>query len=169
MPLARSAASFVRRRGSKGFTLLEVCVVLFIVAVVFVVAAVPATHLFNEEKLLAPVRELQNFAKTARLHAMSERQTYVIRFRGDGYELLPGNPAERHAASQRYFLPANVKLLARTPADDDFHPATDMRWYFAPNGLCEPIAFLLQQGKSWVRFHVDPLTARIQDQQSFVE
>src|SRR5689334_8476044 len=109
---ARSAVRCGRRLGPDGFTLLEVCVVLFIVAVIFVVAAIPATHLFNEEKLLAPVRELQDFAKTARLRAMMERQTYVVNFNGDGYELAPIQPADnRHIPPARtYRLPAGVAL-----------------------------------------------------------
>jgi prepilin-type N-terminal cleavage/methylation domain-containing protein len=170
MPFARRLMIAVRRPRPTGFTLLEVCVVLFIVAVVFVVAAVPATHLFNEEKLLAPVRELQSFAKAARLRAMTGHQTCVILFGGNGYELAVSDPATAHDTVVRgYQLPPNVKLLCQAPADREYHPVADVHWYFAPNGLCEPLKFLLQQGKSWVRFRVDPLTARVQDQESFID
>ena len=169
MPLARSMTA-ARRPHTAGFTLLEVCVVLFIVAVIFVVAAVPATRLLNEEKLLAPVRELQSFAKAARLRAMTGHQTCMIAFSDNGYELALSDPASAHITVVRgYQLPPRVELLFRAPADKEYHPVADMRWYFAPNGLCEPLRFLLQQGKSWVRFRVDPLTARVQDQESFID
>jgi prepilin-type N-terminal cleavage/methylation domain-containing protein len=170
MPLARRLMTAARPPAPAGFTLLEVCVVLFIVAVVFVVSAVPATHLFNEEKLLAPVRELQSFAKAARLRAMTGHQTCVILFGDNGYELALSDPVTARATVVRgYQLPPHVELLCRAPADKEYHPVADQRWYFAPNGLCEPLRFLLQQGKSWVRFRVDPLTARVQDQESFID
>lgn len=170
MPVAHRPMTAARRQQPAGFTLLEVCVVLFIVAVIFVVAAVPATHLFNEEHLFAPVRDLQSCAKAARLRAMTGHQTCVILFGDDGYELALSDPATAHATVVReYRLPPHVELLCQTPADKEYHPVADLHWYFAPNGLCEPLRFLLQQGKSWVRFRVDPLTARIQDQESFID
>lgn len=170
MPFARRLIIAARRPQPAGFTLLEVCVVLFIVAVIFVVAAVPATHLFNEERLLAPVRALQSFAKAARLRAMAGHQTCVILFGDTGYELAVSDPVTARATVVRgYQLPSNVELLCQAPADKEFHPVADVRWYFAPNGLCEPLKFLLQQGKSWVRFRIDPLTARVQDQESFID
>ena len=169
MALARPMTA-ARLPHSAAFTLLEVCVVLFIVAVVFVVAAVPAAHLLDEEKLLAPVRELQSFAKAARLRAMTGHQTCVILFNDNGYELALSDPATAHTTVVRgYQLPSRVELLYRAPSDKEYHPVADLRWYFAPNGLCQPIGFLLQRGKSWVRFRVDPLTARVQDQESFID
>jgi prepilin-type N-terminal cleavage/methylation domain-containing protein len=170
MPFARRLITAVRRPQPSGFTLLEVCVVLFIVAVIFVVAAVPATHLFNEEKLLAPVRALQGCAKAARLRAMTGHQTCVILFGDDGYELAVSDPVTAHATVVRgYRLPPDVELLCQAPADKEYRRVADVHWYFAPNGLCEPMKFLLQQGKSWVRFRIDPLTARVQDQESFID
>src|SRR5437870_15550 len=73
----------------RGFTILEVCVVLFIVAVIFVVAVPPASHLMDEEKLQAPIRELQTFARTARRNAMMEDRTYEILLLNDSYLLRP--------------------------------------------------------------------------------
>ncbi len=158
-----------RRSRETGFTLLEVCVVLFIVAVIFVVAAVPATHLIQEERLFAPVRALQDGAKGARLQAMTEHQTFVLRFTGDGWQVLPGNASAEARPRAAYHLPNGSQLLARGTDDADFRGTDGLLWYFAPNGLCDPLAFALQQGRSWVRFRVDPLTARVEDQQSFVE
>ena len=170
MPSTARSGVAVGRVQPAGFTLLEVCVVLFIVAVVFVVAAVPATHLFNEEKLLAPVRELQSAAKAARLRAMTGHQTCVILFGDNGYELALSDPeTARPTVVRAYQVPAQVTLLCRTPADKEYRPVADLHWYFAPNGLCEPLQFLVRQGKSWVRFRIDPLTARVQDQESFID
>ncbi|HEY0789951.1 MAG TPA: type II secretion system protein [Chthoniobacterales bacterium] len=157
-----------RLRLNGGFTLLEVCVVLFIVAMIFVVSAVPAGHLVKEEKLFSQMRHLQSTAKTARLRAMAQHEIILIEFNPSGYELRAAKEAA-HGPDTYYTLPRSTELLVRTPADDNFRSASRLQWYFGPNGLCEPIAFLLQEGKSWVRFRVDPLTARVEDEQSFVE
>jgi prepilin-type N-terminal cleavage/methylation domain-containing protein len=69
----------------RGFTILEVCVVLFIVAVLFVVAVPPAAHLLDEEKLQQPIRELQSFARTARRNAMLEDRAYEVLLLDDSY------------------------------------------------------------------------------------
>src|SRR5262249_2223398 len=73
----------------KGFTILEVCVVLFIIAVIFVVAVPPAAHLLDEEKLQKPIRELQTFARTARRDAMVEDRSYEVLLLNDSYILRP--------------------------------------------------------------------------------
>ncbi|MBV9488529.1 MAG: hypothetical protein JO069_02235, partial [Verrucomicrobia bacterium] len=95
-------------------------------------------------------------------------QTYVLRLEAGGYALIAGNPTEHGQPAQAYRLPDSMECFVRSPADADFHRVSGLSWYFAPNGLCEPMAFLFQQGGSWVRFRIDPLTARIQDRQSFI-
>ena len=77
------------RRPSAGFTMLEVCVVLFIIAVLFVVTC-PWLHAsFDEEKLQGPIRELQTFARTARRDAMMEDRSYEVLLLNDSYVLRP--------------------------------------------------------------------------------
>src|ERR1700742_1836769 len=74
---------------TRGFTILEVCVVLFIVAVMFTVAVPTASHLMDEEKLEGPIRELQTFARTARRKALMENRPYVVLLLNDSYLLRP--------------------------------------------------------------------------------
>src|SRR5271154_7161037 len=75
------------REQGPGFTILEVCVVLFIIAVMFSVAVPTASHLLDEEKLQGPIRELQTFARTARRNAMMEDRPYVVLLLNDSYLL----------------------------------------------------------------------------------
>ncbi len=79
---------YIQRR-MPGFTMLEVCVVLFIIAVLFVVTVPVASHLLDEEKLQAPIRELQAFARTARRDAMMEDHSYEVLLLNDSYVLRP--------------------------------------------------------------------------------
>jgi prepilin-type N-terminal cleavage/methylation domain-containing protein len=159
------------RERLRGFTILEVCVVLFIVAVIFVVAAPPAAHLLDEEKLQKPVRELQRFAKTARRDAMLEDRAYEVLLLNDSYILRPvsKDPGGAGNTPMSYELPADITFAIKRLSDRDFARHADARWIFSPNGLCEPLTFLFQRGSDWIRFRVDPLTATVQTEESYIQ
>ena len=152
-----------------GFTLLEVCFVLFIVAVLFAVAAPPTARLFQEEQLRRPVRELQSFAKEARRSAIVENRSYQVLLLNNGYVLRPSDPKEEAEQSRaNYQLPRNVTYAVQRSNENGFKGTTDARWIFLPNGLCEPVSFLFQRGQDWIKFRIDPLSARIEDQESYI-
>ena len=155
-------------RRTAGFTLLEICFVLFIVAVLFAVAAPPVAKQFQEEQIRKPVRELQSFAKTARRLAMEQDRAYVVLLLNTGYLLEPLEKKDTDSQSLRYDLPGNVKYEIQRPSDRDLKTVADARWVFTPNGLCEPIAFYFQRNEDWVRFRIDALTARIENEESFI-
>jgi prepilin-type N-terminal cleavage/methylation domain-containing protein len=153
-----------------GFTLLEVCVVLFIVAVLFVVAVPPAAHLMDEEKLQRPIRELQNFARTARRNAMMENRAYEVLLLNGSYVLRAvDNKKDGNETEQIYDLPNDVTFAIKRLGDRGFLKRTDASWLFAPNGICEPMNFVFQRKGDWVRFQVDPLTATFQNKESSIQ
>ncbi len=165
--MSARSRDFRKGRVLGGFTLLEVCFALFIVAVLFVVAVPPAAHLFDEERLQKPIRELQGFAKTARREAMTTRQPYQVLLRSDRLILAPAEKKEDQP-EQTYVLPGDVTMEVRHLADRDFKRPAEDKWFFAANGLCEPVSFLFRRGNDWVRFQISPLTARIENRQSFI-
>jgi prepilin-type N-terminal cleavage/methylation domain-containing protein len=153
-----------------GFTLLEVCVVLFIVAVLFVVTVPPAAHLLDEEKLQKPIRELQSFARTARRNAMMENRTYEVLLLSESYLLRPVDEKKgANQMEQTYDLPSDVTFAIKRLGDRGFLKQTDGTWLFGPNGICEPMNFIFQRKGDWVRFQVDPLTATIQNEESSIQ
>jgi type II secretory pathway pseudopilin PulG len=153
-----------------GFTILEVCVVLFIIAVMFAVAVPTASHLLDEEKLQGPIRELQTFARTARRDAMMENRSYVVLLLNDSYLLRPVDISKDSGHKPlTYALPDGVSFAIKRLGDKDFAKQTDASWYFSPNGLCEPIRFLFQRKGDWVRFRMDPLTSTMQNEESFIQ
>jgi type II secretory pathway pseudopilin PulG len=163
--LLRSAGGRVR-----AFTILEVCVVLFIIAVMFAVAVPTASHLLDEEKLQGPIRELQTFARTARRDAMMEDRPYVVLLLNDSYVLRPVDVSKDSGHKPlSYGLPAGVTFAIKRLGDRDFAKQTDASWFFSPNGLCEPIRFLFQRKGDWVRFRVDPLTGTMQNEESYIQ
>jgi prepilin-type N-terminal cleavage/methylation domain-containing protein len=154
----------------QGFTILEVCVVLFIIAVMFSIGVPTASHLLDEEKLQGPIRELQTFARTARRHALMENRAYEVLLLNDSYLLRPvdnNNEADRKPVT--YGLPSGVTFAIERLGQHEFLKQTDAAWYFSPNGLCEPMKFLFQRQGDWVRFHVDPLTGTIQKEESYIQ
>jgi len=144
-------------RVESGFTLLEVCFVLFIVAVLFAVAAPPTARLFR--RAIAPAGP-----RTAKLRQRSEairdRRKSILR------TLVAERPfyLEQRIASGRpttrngYQLPSDVTFAIKRLNDTGFGGSADARWIFLPNGLCEPITFLFQRGPGWIKFRIDPLT-----------
>jgi type II secretory pathway pseudopilin PulG len=158
------------QKAKSGFTILEVCVVLFIVAVLFIAGVPPAARLLDEEKLHRPIRELQSFARTARRDAILENRPYEVLLLNDSYLLRPVDEKNDSARPTRiYDLPPGVTFAIKRLGDRDFLKQTDARWYFSSNGLCEPMDFLFQRNDDWVKFQVDPLTATFQNQHSFMQ
>src|ERR1700693_2334751 len=154
----------------RAFTILEVCVVLFIVAVMFSVAVPTASHLLDEEKLQGPIRELQTFARTARRNAMMEDRPYVVLLLNDSYLLRPVDTSKDSGLKPiTYALPPGVTFAIERVGDKSFAKQTDANWFFSSNGLCEPIRFLFQRNGDWVRFRIDPLTGTIQDEESLIQ
>ncbi len=157
-------------RARCGFTLLEVCVVLFILAVLFVVSVPPAAHLMDEEKLRKPIRELQSFARTARRDAMMENRTYEVLLLNGSYILRPVDEKKNaNEIEQTYRLADGVTFAIKRPGERGFLKQTDGTWLFAPDGICEPMNFVFQRKSDWVRFQVDPLTATIQNEESSIQ
>src|SRR5580704_2867857 len=104
-----------------GFTILEVCVVLFIIAVMFAVAVLTASHLLDEERLSRPIRELQTFARTARRDAMMENRPYVVLLLNDSYLLRPADDSKDSVRKPiTYDLPSDVTFAIERLGDKDF-------------------------------------------------
>jgi Tfp pilus assembly protein FimT len=154
----------------RAFTILEVCVVLFIIAVMFSVAMPTASHLLEEEKLQGPIRELQTFARTARRNAIMENRNYEVLLLNDSYLLRPVDGSKDSGQKPiTYELPDGVTFSIKRVGDREFRPQEDASWFFSANGLCEPLKFLFQRKGDWVRFRVDPLTATIQKEESLIQ
>jgi type II secretory pathway pseudopilin PulG len=166
-PMNRSRPA-ICRSSETGFTLLEICFVLFIVAVLFAVSAPPVAKQFQEEQIRKPVRELQTFAKTARRLAMEQNRAYVVLLLNNGFLLEPLEKKDTDRESLRYELPNHVTFEIQRPSDRALERIADARWVFTPNGLCEPITFFFQRDQDWVRFRIDALTARIENEESFI-
>jgi len=55
-----------------------------------------------------------------------------------------------------------------TPVNNTNAIASQQYWYFSSNGLCEPISIKLTENDNWMILHIDPLTGRIRDEESYI-
>jgi type II secretory pathway pseudopilin PulG len=155
--------------GAAGFTLLELCIVLVVVTLLFAVGMPYTARLMREDEFEQPIRELQDFAKEARIRAMTEGRPYEVWLLNDRYVLRVWQKENGFGDEVRsYALPPGITYAIKRDSEEDFSPETEARWAFMPNGLCEPLTFLFQKGKDWNKFRVDPLTARFESQKSFL-
>lgn len=83
-----------------GYTFLEICLVLFIVALI-AGAAIPFTEgMIAEQRMREPVRQIELLARTARHLATLQQRPYVLILNADHIKLQPYSPADPIAAFQ---------------------------------------------------------------------
>jgi hypothetical protein len=96
--------------------------------------------------------------------------SYEVLLLNDSYVLRPVDGAKDPEKKPiTYGLPADVTFAIKRLGDREFKKQADARWVFSSNGLCEPITFLFQRGSDWVRCRADPLTATIENEESFIQ
>lgn len=180
-----SAAKTNKR--SRGFTLIEIVVVLAIAAVVMGGAVGMMVYSSDERVLRDASGEIELLAKRARTTAILQQTPYAIEFRQGVVRMLPlaraGRDEKRTAGGHRiggetvepeggedrqYVLDGEINLLVRRWNSDKWLE-TDKNsihvWRFDPNGLCEPLSVRLAMDKSWSEDTYHPLTATIADSQ----
>lgn len=174
--------------GARGFTLIEIVVVLGIAAVVLGGAMGLMVYSSDERALRNASGEIELLAKRARVSAMLQQTPYALVFSEGLVELMPlaetgyvgagpsaASPLREAAggvaaaAEHRQFrLDGDMSLLVRRWNSDAWLPAAKKSvhlWRFDPDGLCEPLAVRLQLDRSWSEDIYHPLTATIRDSQ----
>jgi prepilin-type N-terminal cleavage/methylation domain-containing protein len=167
---------------SRGFTLLEIVVVLAIAAIVMGGAVGTMVYSSDEHSLRRASGEIELLAKRARVTSMLRQTPYALEFRADRARILPLAEAGRSlrkskkrdeevqssksVTREEYRLKSGMSLfLRRWDSDkwldtvkDDVHV-----WRFDPDGLCEPLSVKLTIDQSWSVDSYDPLTAAIRE------
>ena len=148
-------------RRARGYTLLEIALVLAII-VLLVGAAVPLTTGFTrEQRLRDAVRELLVLAKTARTDAMTSGAAAEVVFGKKGFALRrPGDDEP----SEEVQLPRGMTYRLLPFAAEKSEKPGGQRWIFQPSGICEPITVRVMEGDAWLEVEFDPLTAGLADE-----
>lgn len=182
-PQMTSAARTNNRH--RGFTLLEIVIVLAIASVVMGGAVGLMVYSSDERVLRNASGEIEVLAKRARTTAILLQTPYALEFRERVVRLLPlaeaGQDEERTVSGRRiggekvvtdsaerweYPMEDGVEVFVRRWNTADWlatRKNTVHVWRFDPNGLCEPISVKLTLGDSWSEDIYNPLTAAVRE------
>lgn len=180
LPMTSAVKTTDRRRG---FTLIELVVVLAIAAIVMGGAVGLMVYSSDEHALRRASGEIELLAKRARVTSMLHQTPYALEFRADRVRLLPFAEAGRDerkstkrreesfasdgsATREEFVLKDGMAVFVRR-WDSDRWLDTVKRdvhvWRFDPDGLCEPLSVKLALDQSWVADSYHPLTASIRE------
>ena len=169
----------------QGFTLLELCVVLFIMALL-AGAAMPAMNsAFTEQALRSDSHELSVMVKTAMIESREQGRPYVISLDGRNLALGPAAGTVSAAAGD----------AGRDEADDDAKPEDisqahtlgnaikfpdeekknawetlpSVTWTFDPAGLCPLPRVRLERGDAYIELSFNALTGDVEDESVYLK
>jgi len=155
----------VQRRRSRGYTLLEIAMVVAII-VLIIGAAVPMTSGFTrEQRLRDVVRDLLVYAKTARADAMTTGRAAEVIFAKEGFALR--RPGEKEPSESRS-LPRGMRYVIEPFGATKAVRPDGQRWIFQPTGLCEPLTVRIEADEAWMQVTFDALTAGIADESYYI-
>jgi len=173
----------------RGYTLLEMCVVIFII-MLFITAGLPAIEsAFTEQAVRADSRELALMVHTAMLQSSDQHRPYVIDLTSSNLYLHPAeamveekDQSDQDTASDAdlsdktntnlqsedvevlHAIESGNRLLVPDPDKPrQWVPMPSTQWRFKPGGLCLLPRVRLERGKSWLELGFNPLTGNVED------
>jgi prepilin-type N-terminal cleavage/methylation domain-containing protein len=182
----RNRLFFPPHPSRRGFTLLEMCMVLFIILLLFGVTMPAMQSAFVEQGLRRDAHQLALMVKTAMIQSAEQHRAYVIDLAAATMALHPVGeaPAQPDASSSTNDDPAAAansamtdvdvtseldasnKLLAPDPqkanAWIDMPPGT--QWVFQPGELCPATRVRLTRGEAWLEMSFNALTGNVENE-----
>jgi len=172
-----------------GFTLLEMCLVLFVIALL-ACAAMPAMRsAFVEQTLRGDAHQLAMMVRTAMITSGEQGRTYVISLDGKNLTLAPAATAAATDASaptgpvaasddqpdvaapgdvtQSQVL-GNVLKFPDAQKKDKWETLPAVSWSFEPNGLCPLPRVRLERGDAYVEMSFNALTGGVEDEALYI-
>ncbi|HEX2746670.1 MAG TPA: prepilin-type N-terminal cleavage/methylation domain-containing protein [Verrucomicrobiales bacterium] len=166
----------------RGFTLMEIMIVLAIIALVFTGSYKGITSMNEQAELKKPFDDLRSMAKTAWQRAMQEQRAWQIHFYPDRFILEPklavnkddqqmfadsDRQKGRAAGVKPVTLPPDMIVEVRRwgqPQWVQLKNKMEAAWVFEQSGLCEPISVRFTNDRGTVGAQFDPLTASVKEE-----
>jgi len=166
-----------------GFTLLEMCMVLFIIALLFGVTMPAMQSAFTEQHVRKDAHQLALMVKTAMIQSAEQHRAYVIDLTTTSMALHPMGQAAKEADASTDDSDAGANTLAITDVEvtSDFDPpnkllAPDLQkanawvdmpptsWVFQPGELCPATRVRLARGDAYVEMSFSALTGNVENE-----
>jgi type II secretory pathway component PulJ len=143
-----------------GFTLLELCLAIFIALLLISLVVPSLAGMRAEQKLTATFESFDKLVRTAQMRSVQERRPYHFIWEKGAVVLRPIHlrADEEPADIERYELSKERELVIERPAALKKNPPGE--WPFWESGTCEPvrITYVGPEGK-WVAEY-DALTTQ---------
>lgn len=180
----------VSRRLARGFTLLEMVIVLALIGLALGGAMTLFISTSSERQLKGAAGDMELLAKRARTVAMVQQTPYAITFFEQSVRLSPlveagytddqlkerqefesdalraGGPAPKFSPVRETLTFDSFALSVRRWGSDNWVPMLrndPQVWRFDPNGICEPVGVRLDFEDGWIEMEFHPLSASVRD------
>ena len=148
---------------SSGFTLLELCIVLFIMMLLAGVAT-PAVHSALVERALRnDENQTGQLVKNAMRFTSEQRQSCMLVLSGHTLVLTTDQPGPSAGPLASATLAHDLEL-PRADKPGSWDAAPSMRWTFMPAGLCPLPRLRLQEGSAYVEMDFNALTGNVENE-----
>ena len=185
MPMI-SAVRIANKPQGRGFTLIEIIMVLAIAALVIGGAMGLMAYSSDERSLRKTSGKIEYMAKQARTMSILHQTPYALEFSEKGIQLMPlaqtgmggkeamssrkqeSTPDPAASSEDRHTDLTNGMTLSMRRWNSSEWLTTSKNvqyWRFDPDGICEPVSIRLSLGNSWAEDTYHPLTATIRDSQ----
>lgn len=155
----------------QGFTLLELCVVMMVMALMIGLAVFSFQGLDGEAAIRRPASELESMAKEAVRRASLYETPQVIVFEKTGFvmkyrqDVDANSNADQSAKWQRRVtVPPQMKILIKRWGSKKWITAIGERWVISAGGFCEPLEVRLELGGSFLQMEFDPLSGGVREE-----
>jgi len=178
----RNGAPFPAADGRRGFTLLELCIVLFIIAILIAAMMPSIQSAFVENAVRADARQLSLLVRTGMQQSSDQRRNYVLDLTTKNLDLHPAgenntaddgpaldqrNSADSGKDEQAYQLGASKLLIPDPKKANAWIAIPDTSWVFLPGELCPATRVRLSRGNSWLEMSFNALTGNVENETAY--
>jgi prepilin-type N-terminal cleavage/methylation domain-containing protein len=174
-----------------GFTLLEMCIVLFIIALLFGVSVPAMQSAFTEQKMRNDAHQFALMVKTAMIRSAEQHRAYVIDVTATSMDLHPGGTDSKDADDASDTTTAADDDSSTTPVMENVSVASKLdppnkllapdphklnawvampptTWVFQPGELCPTPRVRFARDDSWVEMSFNALTGNVENETAYI-
>lgn len=144
------------RHNSRGFTLLELVVVMSIMMLMIGLGVVSFRFYDEKDPFEEPATKLRQMSKFALHSAALQHRGRTIGFDKTGFGLMGGGAEV--GAGEHYTVPEDMKVLILRMGAKSWDKAEGHLWQFGEQGICEPIKIRFENAEGFREVAFHPLT-----------